>query len=86
MKITQTKRRECTQGIKLDLHFEEALKREQIQELCQKLKANCRNFGELVFIELDGARIIASSTAKFLTLRCDDQTTRDLIIGFLEEL
>jgi len=85
MKLLQTKRREC-KGIKLDLHFEEALSTEQIEELCKKLKANCRNFGDLVFMEFEGARIVASSTAKFLTLRCDDQATRDLVIAFLEEL
>ncbi|HHO55098.1 MAG TPA: hypothetical protein ENK21_01825 [Trueperaceae bacterium] len=86
MELVLTKRRECSQGIKLDLHFEQALEIEQIEILCQKLKAKCRNFGDLVFIEFDNGRINASITAKFLTLRCDDEASRDLVIDYLKEI
>lgn len=85
MEIVLTKRRECS-SIKLDLHFNQALKSEQIEELCQKLAAKCRNFGDLVFIEFDAGRITASTIAKFLTLRCDDEEIRDSVIRYLEEL
>ncbi len=86
MELVLTKRRECSQGIKLDLHFKQALTVEQIEQLCEKLEAKCRSFGDLIFIEFDSGRITASSIAKFLSLRCDDEDVRDLVISYLEEL
>lgn len=91
MKFQLQHRRECADGIAVDIWLERCLHLQEIMQLAETLEGDCRFFGNLLWVDFHNqhsrGRITASTQVNRMTLRGKYlHQTEQMLDGFLTTL
>ncbi|BAC08101.1 hypothetical protein [Thermosynechococcus vestitus] len=86
MSIQLSKRRECGGTWVVDVDLGRSPTAEELATLAQRYGGRCRQFQQLVWLDLPSGRITASLRLSRLTMRLGDKTLEAAIIADLQQL
>ncbi len=86
MPIQLSKRRECGGTWVVDVDLGRSPTEKELTTLAQRYGGRCRQFQQLVWLDLPSGRITASLRLSRLTIRLGDKTLEAMIIAELQQL
>ncbi|MFN4067509.1 MAG: hypothetical protein ACK4K5_09895 [Thermosynechococcus sp.] len=86
MSLQLSKRRECGGIWVVDVDLGRSPTSEELTTLAQRYGGRCRQFQQLVWLDLPSGRITASLRLSRLTIRLEDKTLEAAIIAELQQL
>lgn len=86
MPIQLSKRRECGGTWVVDVDLGRSPTEKELATLAQRYGGRCRQFQQLVWLDLPSGRITASLRLSRLTIRLGDKTLEAMIIAELQQL
>ncbi|WNC86888.1 hypothetical protein RHP47_00835 [Thermosynechococcus sp. QKsg1] len=86
MPIQLSKRRECGGTWVVDVDLGRSPTNEELTTLAQRYGGRCRQFQQLVWLDLPSGRITASLRLSRLTIRLGDKTLEAAMITELQQL
>ncbi|AHB89580.1 hypothetical protein NK55_11735 [Thermosynechococcus sp. NK55a] len=86
MPIQLSKRRECGGTWVVDLDLGRSPTDAELTSLAQRYGGRCRQFQQLIWLDLPSGRITASLRLSRLTIRLGDKTLEAAIIADLQQL